>query len=174
MIQKKICMVGTFGVGKTSLVERYVHSRFEDKYLTTLGVKITKKPLDIAGQEVNLMLWDLAGKDKLTTVSPMNLRGASGYLLVADGTRAHTLDALFDLQTLVQAEVGEVPFTCVINKVDLREQWEVNDASLARLDELGWKHLLTSAKSGEAVEELFLGLAERMLEDTESDGESDG
>jgi small GTP-binding protein len=174
MIQKKICMVGTYGVGKTSLVERYVHSRFEDKYLTTLGVKITKKPLDIAGQEVNLMLWDLAGKDKLTTVSPMNLRGASGYLLVADGTRAHTLEALFELQELVQTAVGDVPFTCVINKLDLREQWEVNDASLARLDELGWKHMLTSAKSGEAVEELFLGLAERMLEEPESDGESDG
>ena len=170
MIQKKICMVGTYGVGKTSLVERYVHSKFEDKYLTTMGVKITKKPLEVAGQEVNLMLWDLAGEDKLTTVKPMNLRGASGYLLVADGTRANTLEAIFELQTRVKAEVGDVPFTCVINKLDLREQWEVNDASLARLDELGWKHLLTSAKSGEAVEELFLGLAERMLEGTESDG----
>jgi small GTP-binding protein len=170
MIQKKICMVGTYGVGKTSLVERYVHSKFEDKYLTTMGVKITKKPLEVAGQEVNLMLWDLAGEDKLTTVKPMNLRGAAGYILVADGTRANTLEALFELQTRVQAEVGDVPFTCVVNKLDLREQWEVNDASLARLDELGWKHLLTSAKSGEAVEELFLGLAERMLEGTESDG----
>jgi small GTP-binding protein len=170
MIQKKICMVGTYGVGKTSLVERYVHSKFEDKYLTTMGVKITKKPLEVAGQEVNLMLWDLAGEDKLTTVKPMNLRGAAGYILVADGTRANTLEALFELQTRVQAEVGDVPFTCVVNKLDLREQWEVNDASLARLNELGWKHLLTSAKSGEAVEELFLGLAERTLEGTESDG----
>jgi small GTP-binding protein len=174
MIQKKICMIGTYGVGKTSLVERYVQGKFEDKYLTTLGVKISRKPVNVKGQDVNLVLWDLAGEDKLTTVKPMNLSGAFGYLLIADGTRANTLEALFELQERVQAVVGDVPFTCVINKLDLREQWEVNDASLARLDELGWKHLLTSAKSGEAVEELFLSLAERMLEGTESDGESDG
>jgi small GTP-binding protein len=170
MIQKKICMVGTFGVGKTSLVERYVHSKFEDKYLTTLGVKITKKALDIAGQEVNLMLWDLAGEDRLTTVMPMNLRGAAGYFLVADGTRGSTFEALFDLQERVQAVVGDVPFTCVVNKLDLREQWEVNDASFSRLSELGWSYMRTSAKSGEAVEELFLGLAERMLKGTDNDG----
>jgi len=170
MIQKKICMVGTFGVGKTSLVERYVHSKFEDKYLTTMGVKITKKALDIAGQEVNLMLWDLAGEDKLTTVKPMNLRGAAGYFLVADGTRASTFEALFDLQARVEEAIGPVPFTCVVNKHDLLDQWEVNDTSFSRLTKLGWPYMLTSAKSGEAVEELFLGLAQRMLKGTGSDG----
>jgi small GTP-binding protein len=170
MIQKKICMVGTFGVGKTSLVERYVHSKFEDKYLTTMGVKITKKLVSVNDREVNLVLWDLAGEDKLTIVKPMNLMGAFGYFLVADGTRASTFEALFDLQERVQAVVGDVPFTCVVNKLDLRDQWQVTDGSLARLDQLGWPYMLTSAKSGEAVEELFLSLAQRMLKGTESDG----
>ena len=101
---------------------------------------------------------------------PMNLRGAAGYFLVADGTRGSTFEALFDLQERVQAVVGDVPFTCVVNKLDLREQWEVNDASFSRLSELGWSYMRTSAKSGEAVEELFLGLAERMLKGTDNDG----
>jgi small GTP-binding protein len=163
MIQKKICMVGTFGVGKTSLVARYVKSIFSDKYLTTLGVKIDKKSLSVDGEEVTLMLWDLAGEDALTQIKPMQLRGASGYILVADGCRASTLEALFDLQTRVEAELGRVPFICVVNKLDLRDTWEVDEAALARLTALGWTFLLTSAKSGEAVEDLFQGLAERML-----------
>jgi len=103
MIQKKICMVGSFGVGKTSLVARYVKSIFSDKYLTTLGVKIDKKSLSVDGEEVNLMLWDLAGEDALTVIKPMQLRGASGYILVADGCRASTLDAAIDLQSRVEA-----------------------------------------------------------------------
>ena len=163
MIQKKICMIGTFGVGKTSLVERFVEGRYSDEYLTTLGMKISRKPLNLDGQEVNLMLWDLAGEDKLTQINPMQVRGAAGYFLVADGTRDSTLDALVELQQRVQAIVGAVPFTCVINKLDLRDQWQVNDAALAKVTERGWAYRLTSAKSGEAVEELFLDLAQRML-----------
>jgi small GTP-binding protein len=163
MMQKKICMIGSFGVGKTSLVARYVRSIFSDKYLTTLGVKIDKKALSVDGQEVNLMLWDLAGEDALTQIKPMHLRGASGYLLVADGCRASSLEAAIELQSRVEAEVGKVPFTCVVNKVDLRDSWEVDDAALDRLSALGWPWLLTSAKSGASVEELFQTLAERMV-----------
>jgi len=169
MIQKKICMVGSFGVGKTSLVARYVKSIFSDKYLTTLGVKIDKKSLSVDGEEVNLMLWDLAGEDALTVIKPMQLRGASGYILVADGCRASTLDAAIDLQSRVEAELGSLPFTCVVNKVDLRDSWEVDDTALDRLRTLGWPFLLTSAKSGEGVEALFQSLAERMVREKKTD-----
>jgi small GTP-binding protein len=162
-MQKKICMIGSFGVGKTSLVARYVRSIFSDKYLTTLGVKIDKKALSVDGQDVNLMLWDLAGEDALTQIKPMHLRGASGYILVADGCRARSLEAAIELHSRVEAEVGKVPFTCVVNKVDMRESWEVDDAALERLSALGWPWLLTSAKSGASVEELFQTLAERMV-----------
>lgn len=168
MIQKKICMVGTFGVGKTSLVARYVKSIFSDKYLTTLGVKIDKKSLNVDGQDVTLMLWDLAGEDALTQIKPMQLRGASGYILVADGCRAGTLEAAIDLQTRVEAELGKIPFTCVVNKLDLRESWEVDEAALNRLSALDWTIFLTSAKSGEGVEFLFHDLAKRMVRDKEN------
>jgi small GTP-binding protein len=170
LIQKKICMVGAFGVGKTSLVARFVRSIFSDKYLTTLGVKIDKKPLTIDGRELTLMLWDLAGEDALTQVKSTQLRGSSGYILVADGCRAGTLQTAIDLQSRAEAELGKVPFTCVVNKADLRETWEVDAAALERLSGLGWSFLLTSAKTGEGVEELFVELAGRMQQEGESHG----
>lgn len=165
MIQKKICMVGAFGVGKTSLVARFVRSIFSDKYLTTLGVKIDKKTLIVDGREVTLMLWDLAGEDALTQIKPVQLRGASGYILVADGCRASTLQSAIDLQARVREELGELPFTCVVNKADLRDSWEVDAPALERLSALGWSFLLTSAKTGEGVEALFGELAGRMLQE---------
>ena len=88
MIEKKICMLGASGVGKTSLVSRFVSSIFSDKYLTTVGVKVDKKVVAVDDTQVTLLLWDIYGQDEFQTVKPAYLRGASGYLLVADGTRA--------------------------------------------------------------------------------------
>ena len=170
MIQKKICMVGAFGVGKTSLVARFVKGIFSDKYLTTLGVKVDRKAMNVGGQELKLMVWDLAGKDALTEIRPDQLRGAAGYILVVDGCRGRTLHAAIDLQSLAEAELGKVPFTCVVNKADLRESWEVDTAALEGLSTRGWPVLLTSAKSGEGVEELFQELALRLLQEDESHG----
>lgn len=167
MIAKKICMVGAFGVGKTSLVVRFVRSMFSDKYLTTIGVKIDKKQIVVEGEDVMLMLWDLAGKDGITEVKPDQLRGASGYILVADGCRASTLNAAIELQAQALQTVGEAPFVCVINKSDLRAQWEVGEETLTDLTRRGWQFLLTSAKTGEGVEQLFLDLAQRMLKESD-------
>jgi small GTP-binding protein len=87
MMQKKICMLGAFAVGKTSLVARFVESIFSDRYHTTVGVKIEKKTLQVSGQQWNLIVWDLAGEDEFMQIRMSYLRGSSGYLLVADGTR---------------------------------------------------------------------------------------
>jgi len=163
--KKKICMVGAFGVGKTSLVARFVKSIFSDKYHTTVGVKIDKKVLTVGDHELTLMLWDLAGKDALTEIRPDQLRGAEGYILVVDGCRSRTLHTAIELQSLAEAELGKVPFTCVVNKADLRESWEVDAAALEGLSTRGWPVQLTSAKSGEGVEELFQGLAARLLQE---------
>lgn len=163
MIQKKICMVGAFGVGKTSLVSRYVQSIFSEKYHTTVGVKIDKKVVTTGAGEVTLVLWDLAGEDALTTVRPAHLRGSSGYILVIDGTRRNTLEVALDLQERATDAAGSVPFVCVVNKTDLRESWELQQADLDGLHARGWKVVETSARSGASVETVFQDLAEEMV-----------
>lgn len=162
MIQKKICMVGAFGVGKTSLVARYVHSIFSEKYQTTVGVKIDKKVVRSHGREVTLVLWDLAGEDALTTVRPAQVRGASGYILVVDGTRRNTLDVAMELHERIAQAIGEVPFVCVINKADLRDTWELGAGDMERL--ASWNVVEASAKAGTGVEELFQALAASMMQ----------
>ncbi len=161
MIQKKICMLGAFSVGKTSLVRRYVSSVFSDAYLTTVGVKIDKRMVELDGREVAMILWDIAGEDDVSTVRMSYLRGCAGYVLVVDGTRAVTLDVARSLQSRVQAEVGPVPFTLLVNKSDLADQWAVPDAELEALRALGWSVRRTSAKSGDGVEDAFRELAVR-------------
>lgn len=166
MIQKKICMIGASSVGKTSLVARFVQSLFSEKYLTTVGVKIDKKVVTVDGQEVVLMIWDLAGDDDFQRLQTSYLRGTSGYLLVADGTRRVTLDQLTELQTRVEAALGPVPFLLALNKADLSAQWEVEDAQLDALSAAGWTVLRTSAKDGSGVEDAFTELARRVIQPT--------
>ncbi len=164
MLQKKICMLGAFATGKTSLMVQFVHSIFTDKYYTTIGVKIDKKELTIGTQDVNLVLWDLAGEDEFLQVHMSYLRGSSGYLLVADGTRPATLDTARSLQKRVEAAIGYVPFVLMLNKSDLTAGWEVGEEALADLREKGWDIIITSARSGLGVEEAFVTLVKKILE----------
>jgi small GTP-binding protein len=161
MIQKKICLLGAFGVGKTSLVSRFVHSIFSDKYLTTVGVKVSKKSVLVEADRVDLVIWDLYGEDEFQKLNPSFLRGSSGYVLVADGTRPATLDTAVGLQRLAEATVGKAPFMLAINKVDL-PQWQVTDDRIADFERDRWPILRTSAKTGDGVEEAFTGLAQAM------------
>jgi small GTP-binding protein len=161
--QKKICMLGAFAVGKTSLVRRYVDSVFSDAYLTTVGVKIDKRVVEVGGESVTLILWDVAGEDEAAAVRMSYLRGASGYFLVVDGTRGATLAVARSIQARAEAEIGPVPFIVLVNKHDVREEWEISDQDLGDLEHDGWPVRLTSARSGEGVEEAFQVLAERML-----------
>jgi small GTP-binding protein len=164
MIQKKICMLGAFAVGKTSLVSRYVSSIFSDKYLTTVGVKVDKKQITIDGQSLTMMLWDIAGQDDYQTVQPSHLRGMSGYLLVVDGTRRATLDVARQLQDKAAATVGPVPFILLLNKTDLQDRWEIDEPAFFKLADEGWRVVKTSAKTGEGVDRAFELLAQAMLQ----------
>ena len=163
MIQKKICMIGTSGVGKTSLVARFVQSIFAEKYLTTVGVKIDKKTVAVDGGEVMLMIWDLAGDDDFQKLQTSYLRGSGGYLLVADGTRRVTLELALQIQERVVAAIGAVPFILALNKADLAPEWDLEPARLAALAENGWKIMKTSAKVGSGVEAVFAELCGMML-----------
>lgn len=163
MIQKKICMLGAFAVGKTSLVSQFVSSLFSEEYLTTVGVKIDKKTVNAAGADVTLMLWDIAGEDDLQSVRMSYLRGAAGILLVADGTRTATVETARLLLERAESEIGKVPFVAVINKNDLKDEWDLDSTVLDGLEDEGWTVVSTSAKTGDGVEAAFRRLAWRVL-----------
>ena len=161
MLKKKICLVGQFGVGKTSLVHRFVDSIFDQRYLTTVGVKIDRKDVTVGSETVTLMLWDLAGEDDLAQLNVSHLRGASGYILVVDGCRAASLAKAVELQQRIAAQLGPLPFVLVLNKADLRDQWEVEAAAVSAR---GWPTFETSAKAGSGVQEMFLALAGKLIQ----------
>ncbi len=163
MIQKKVCMLGSFAVGKTSLVARFVRSIYSEKYHTTVGVKIDKKQVQVDGQGVNLILWDLYGEDEFQKVHMSYLRGAAGYLLVIDGTRRETFDKALVLQQRAEEALGKIPFVVVLNKVDMKGSWEVDDRVVEELIQKGWQVIHGSAKTGLGVEEAFLTLAKEVL-----------
>ncbi len=162
MIQKKVCMVGVFGTGKTSLVQRFVHSMFSERYLSTVGVKIERKPLDLDGIAMTLVLWDLAGRDKHEDITGSYLRGAHAMLYVADGTRKETCDQLPELRALAREFAGDVPGVLALNKTDLTDAW-----ALGREEEQAmaaeWDMVRTSARTGDGVEEAFRRLGRATL-----------
>ena len=163
MLQKKICMLGSFAVGKTSLVRRFVESIYSDVYQTTVGVKIDKKNVQFEDKEISLVLWDIYGEDDYQKMRWTYLRGASGYLLVADGTRKATLEKAVGLEQKVREEAGVIPFVLVINKSDLIRDWELDPVLESQLTGQGWSILRSSAKTGEGVEESFALLTRKML-----------
>ena len=163
MIQKKICMLGSFAVGKTSLVRRFVESIFSETYHTTVGVKIYKKIVDIDGAEINLVLWDLYGDDDFQKIRWSYFQGSSGYLLVADGTRRATIDKAIELEERARKEIGAVPFVFVVNKCDLVDDWEFDPEMDARLAAKNWTVLRSSAKTGQGVDEAFSQLTRKIV-----------
>jgi len=163
MLQKKICMLGSFAVGKTSLVRCYVESIYSDAYHTTVGVKIDKKVVQVGPQEVTLVLWDLYGEDEYQKMRWSYVKGASGYLLVADGTRRATFEKALALEEGVRQAVGALPFIFVLNKADLASSWEIDTTMESQLVDKGWDVMRASAKTGENVEAAFHKLTEKML-----------
>lgn len=165
MIQKKICMLGAFAVGKTSLVSRFVTQGFSEKYQTTIGVKIDKKTVQAEGRTVDLILWDLQGEENGQQLYLSYLRGLSGYLLVVDGTRRATLTTAMHIHSTVISLMGpQLPFVVLVNKQDLETEWEVQESDLRELTRQSSEVVKTSAKTGENVERAFLLLATQVMQ----------
>jgi small GTP-binding protein len=163
MLQKKVCMLGSFSVGKSSLVRRFVESIFSEEYHTSIGVKVDKKVVKAEGRDVTLVLWDIHGEDVFQKVQMSYLRGMSGYLLVADGTRRQTLEDALALATRVTEMMGKIPAVLVLNKCDLSAQWELEPDRQSKLAAAGWRVFRSSAKTGESVEQVFSEITLAML-----------
>ena len=162
MLTSKVCIVGDFAVGKTSLTERFVNQHFSEDYLTTVGVRIDTKMIEspVVSVPQKLVIWDVAGTDRFGATEFAYLRGAAGYLFVADGTRPDTLDAAANLGNQVKTAYGTRPTILLLNKNDLEDQWALSDDRVSPLSEQFDAVFVTSAKTGNQVDAAFHALAE--------------
>lgn len=157
-------MLGTFAVGKTSLVSRFVHGVFSERYQTTIGVKIDTRDVRVGERDMTLVVWDLNGEDAFQRVRDSYLRGSAGCILVCDGTRPETLEPALELHRRAIDLAGDMPAVLLANKCDLIGEWTLESERLDALAAAGFGVLRTSAASGEGVAEAFRWLATRMLE----------
>ncbi|MGE3308800.1 MAG: Rab family GTPase [Limisphaerales bacterium] len=164
MLQRKVCLLGSFAVGKTSLAARFLDRPFTGRYLTTIGVRIDRKHVRVGDQDLMLLIWDLAGEDRFQRVEAAYLRGSSAYLLVVDGTRRSTLDQAMVLRDRASSQLGPVPFRLLLNKTDLVDAWDLDERELTPLHEQGFPMIRTSAKTGAGVESALHSLAGDLLE----------
>ena len=174
MISKKICLVGDFGVGKTSLIRRFVESKFSDEYLSTVGVKISRKQVNLPAKEaeentsVQLLIWDLEGHTKFKAIAPSYLQGSSGAIVVADVTRQETIDNLSErLELFLSVNPKGVAIILALNKSDLVDVEIINkllDQFNNYQDERVIATYHTSAKTGENVDDIFQKLAYKLIE----------
>ena len=172
MMRFKVCLMGAFSVGKSSLVRRFVHEMFDDRYITTLGVKIETKEVQLDSGPVKMVVWDMEGADAadqdselVTSRMKAYLQGVNGILLVADGTRAATVETARRLHEWLAKELPEAQTVVLLNKFDLRDQWQLSDSETEELF-ASLQCFTTSALSGENVERTFKHLAE-VLSDKE-------
>jgi len=163
MIQKKICVLGAAAVGKTSLIAQFVYSKFSEKYLSSMGVKIDRKVVQAEGQDVNLMIWDIHGEEKFKKIAASYLRGSSGVIMVADGTRPDTLSVAQEIYQRIEQDMGKIPSVWLLNKADLKDQWCMPEQTVNQLSEAYINVYPSSALTGENVEQAFVKLTKAML-----------
>ena len=170
MITKKVVLVGDFATGKTSLIRRYVDNQFSDDYLTTIGVKISKKTVLLSAaelkMEIQLMVWDIEGNTTGKPTNPAYIMGAHGLVIVADCTRESSIENIGMHIEACQKVAKGVPVFLAINKSDLIENTDELEALLRGL-EGRYEQLVsvfaTSAKEGTNVEDIFTDLAQSMI-----------
>ena len=161
-------MLGALGVGKTSLVRRFVYNAFDEKYVTTIGTRVSKKEIEVYGEEITLNIWDILGERGFEDLKRSYFKGAKGALAVCDVLRHTTIDELKWQLTTFFKTTGAVPIVIIANKIDL-SGWEIKGGDIEELATLfGAPYLFTSAKTGEKVEEAFQKIAKSVMENKRS------
>lgn len=158
MIQKKICLLGASGVGKTSLVKQFVEGIFSEKYLTSIGVKVDKKVVELLDQHIQLMIWDIEGVDRYCGFQSKYLRGASAYAVITDRTRSQSLIEGLEIHNMAR-QVTDAPAILVINKTDLDVAWHWSEKEINNYKQEFEACFMTSAKTGAEVENMFKAIA---------------
>jgi len=167
-ITKKICLIGDGAVGKTSLISRFVHNRYDDKYIQTIGTKVSRKNIRISDDLVLILLiYDVLGQKRVQPLHDRYYLGSSGVIVVCDITRRPTVEHVESWLKSFYSVVGYVPTICLANKTDLMGSAQVTKESYKMATErLGCPGMFTSAKTGENVEKAFSLLAEKLLDNS--------
>ncbi len=155
---KKIILVGQIGVGKTSLVQRYVKSIFNEDYLSTIGVKVDKKTVHVENDQVNLLIWDIAGEASFSKISKSYYLGAKGCIYVADCSRISTFTDYVNQVKMLKELIKDIKIITVANKIDLLDKQELEELK----NNVSFD-FYTSAKQGEKIEEVFHEIAKKVL-----------
>jgi len=170
-ILKKVVLLGDGGVGKTSLIARYVVNKFDDKYIATIGTKVSRKDIQVIKPNLiinlRMMIWDILGQKEYAKIRTASLSGAQGVILVGDLSRTETIQSLSDFWLKeVSQSVGKAPTILVGNKADLAEEGSMSSTVLESMGQkLGFQTFLCSAKTGENVENLFATLGDMLVAD---------
>lgn len=157
MIRKKILLLGDFNVGKTSLIRRYVENTFDDTYLSTIGVKISKKLCRIEGIECELLIWDIEGATPTKKIPLSYYHGASGAIIVADVNRSETCRNIEEHKSIFLSQNPNASMVVAYNKADLLTPIQKD------YFELESHMFFTSAKDNLNVEDVFIYLVKDMI-----------
>jgi small GTP-binding protein len=165
---KKLILTGDYSVGKTSLIKRYVENIFKEDYVSTIGVQISKKKVNLSSDtSMDFVLWDIGGQS--FEMSPYRARfyhGADAALIVIDRSRENNLNSIGKWYNDIKNSIPtKIPIVIVGNKSDLIDQIIISEAEIKEVSrQFGFHYILTSAKTGENVNDAFLYIAYRVIE----------
>ncbi|MFW9969224.1 MAG: Rab family GTPase [Candidatus Odinarchaeota archaeon] len=170
----KITLLGEANVGKTSLVYRFIENKFRENYKSTLGVNLLKKDMNISNYgDVSAQIWDLGGQESFKSLRKLYLEGANGALLVYDMTNRKSFEKLSEWTESFRGARGNAPIMLIGNKSDLKKQiliTENDSQKYAKANDMPL--IITSAKTGQNVEEAFINLTKRILDHISEDSSS--
>ena len=159
-LNKKVILLGHFGVGKSSLVRRFVHSLFSEEYQTTIGVKVDKKVVEVTDKKLTMIIWDIEGGTLQSKLPQAYFLGAQGIIYVFDVTRPSTYADIDGDLAYFRELLPEASIQIVGNKIDLLDELQLVELK----SQVGNQYnFLSSAKTGIQVEEMFLDLGAQMV-----------